>query len=212
MRYIFADVNYQNSWLAPKEVHFAKMSVGPLENSSKLALSASSVSLTASQTTRLSTNAVVSIPHNHLVTTSKTANSSFNSCAAALTPTYETAFAVQGNDINDQEIKYTSQNTPLNLPRVGMSTILGEGQRESTQRSAILTTSHKPLNGTMLLTTFPATSTAAGELTNSSGLLESHLLQMTPLPPISTIPTTTTVTPIEMMNWSHQHTSKTVCH
>ena len=211
MQYIFADVNYQNSWLAPKEVFLAKMSVGPLENSSKIALSASSVSLTASQTTRLSTSAVVSIPHNHLVTTSRTTNSSFNSCAAsALTPpTYETAFAArQGNDINDQV-----QNTPLNLPRIGMSTILGEGQqRESTQRSTILTTSNKPLNGTVLLTTFPATSAAAGDLNHTSGLLESHLLQMTPLPPISAIPTTTTVTPIEMMNWSPQHTSKTVCH
>ena len=183
------------------------MNAGSLENTTKLPLSASSVTVTAPQSCLLSTHAVVSIPHNHLVTTFTSANSSFNSCAAApLTPTYdETTFAVQGNAVNNRV-----QNTSLNLPRIGMSTILGEGHRESTQRSSILTSSDKPLNGTVLLTSLPTTSTAAGELSNNSGLLESHLLQMTPLPPISTIPTTTSATSIEMMNWSPQHTSKTV--
>ena len=185
------------------------MNSGAIGNN-RLPLEVPSVALPVSQHNLPTTHTVFSLTRNPLVTTFAPSSSTilFNTPTNALTPMYETSFALPGCDHNDK-VGFTSAH----MSKTVMSTVGGEGQPECLQRAAIITPVDKPLNGTVLLTTFPAsTSAAAGELGNNSGLLESHLLQMTPILPISTVSTTSTPTPsIEMMDWSAQHTSKTVC-
>ena len=155
------------------------------------------------------THAIFSLARSPLVTSFPPSSSTIllNTPTNALTPMYETSFAIPGCVHNDKLGCTATHTSKTAIPAVARV-----GQEDCLQRAAILTPVAKPSNGTVLVTTFPApASSAAGELDNNSGLLESHLLQMTPILPLSTVSTTSTPTPsIEMMDWSAQHTSKTV--
>ena len=184
------------------------MNSGPIGNN-RLPLEVSSaVQLTASQYNTPTTHTIFSLTRNPLVTTLASSSPAllFNTPTAALTPMYETSFALPGCDQNDKLLC-----TSAHMSKSGMSAIVEETQQEPLQRATIITSVEKPLNRTVLLTTLPNPHTNVGDLGNNAGLLESHLLQMSPILPITTVSMTTTSTPsIEMMDWSTQPTSKTV--
>ena len=183
------------------------MNSGPIGNS-RLALEVSSVQLPASQYNTPTTHPIFSLTRTPLVTTLASSSSSlvFNTPTTALTPMYQTSFALPGCDQNDKLLC-----TSAHLSKSEMSTLVGEGHQEPLQRATILTPVEKSLNGTVLLTALPASNSNVGELCNNSGLLESHLLQMAPILPMTRVSISSTSTPsIEMMDWSSQPTSKTV--
>ena len=154
------------------------------------------------------TQTIFSLSRSPFITTVATSASTllFNTPTTALTPMYETSFALPGCDQSDKLFCNSAAQ------KTGMSIITGEeGHQESLQRATILTPVEKSLNGAVILTTLPASNSNVGELCNNSGLLESHLLQMAPILPMTTISSTSTPS-IEMMDWSTQPTSKTVMH
>ena len=157
------------------------------------------------------TQTIFSLSRSPFITTIATSTSTllFNTPTTALTPMYETSFALPGCDQTDKLICNSAAH------KTGMSIITGEeGHQESLQRATILTPVEKSVNGALILTTLPASNSNTnnvGELCNNSGLIESHLLQMAPILPMTTISATSTPS-IEMMDWSTQPTSKTVMH
>lgn len=184
------------------------MNSGPIGNN-RLPLEASSgLQLPVSQYNAPTTHTIFSLTRSPLVTTLASSSPAllFNTPTAALTPMYETSFALPGCDQNDKLLC-----TSAHMSKTGMSTIVGEGHHEPLQRATIITSVEKPLNGTVLLATLPTSNSNVGELGNNPGLLESHLLQMSPILPMTTVSIPSTSTPsIEMMDWSAQPTSKTV--
>ena len=184
------------------------MNGGPISND-RSPLDMTSVQFSVSQcNTPPTTQTIFSLTRSPFISTLATTNSTllFNTPSTALTPMYETSFALPGCDQSDKLFCNSAAQ------KTGMSIITGEeGHQESLQRATILTPVEKSLNGTVLLTTLPASNSNVGELCNNSGLLESHLLQMAPILPMTTISSTSTPS-IEMMDWSTQPTSKTVMH
>ena len=184
------------------------MNGGSIGNN-RLPLEASSVQLPVSQYNVPTTHTLFSLTRSPLVTTLASSSSAllFSTPTTSLTPMYETSFALPGCDQNDKVLCSSAH-----ISKTGMSTILGEGHPEHLQRAAILAPVEKPLHGAVLLTTQPAPiSNTVGELCNNSGLLESHLLQMSPILPMTAVAIPSTSTPsVEMMDWSSQPTSKTV--
>ena len=133
----------------------------------------------------------------------------FSTPTTTLAPMYETSFALPGCNQNDKLVCTTAH-----VSKTGISGIVeADINRDPLQRgSTILAPVEKPLNRTVLLTALPAYNpNNAGDLCNNAGLLESHLLQMAPTLPMTSIAISSTPTPsIEMMEWSTQPTSKTV--
>ena len=184
------------------------MNGGQIGNNRSL-LDMSSLQFSVSQCNSTpTTQTIFSLSRSPFITTVATSASTllFNTPTTALTPMYETSFALPGCDQSDKLFCNSAAQ------KTGMSIITGEeGHQESLQRATILTPVEKSLNGAVILTTLPASNSNVGELCNNSGLIESHLLQMAPILPISTISSTSTPS-IEMMDWSTQPTSKTVMH
>ena len=184
------------------------MNGGQIGNNRSL-LDMSSLQFSVSQCNSTpTTQTIFSLSRSPFITTVATSASTllFNTPTTALTPMYETSFALPGCDQTDKLFCNSAAQ------KTGMSIITGEeGHQESLQRATILTPVEKSLNGAVILTTLPASNSNVGELCNNSGLIESHLLQMAPILPISTISSTSTPS-IEMMDWSTQPTSKTVMH
>ena len=187
------------------------MNGGPIGNSRLPVEVSPSVQIPVSQYNAQTTHAIFSLTRSPLVTTLASSSSAllFSTPTTELTPMYQTSFALPGCDQNNKLLYPSAQ-----ISKTGMSSITEEGHPEPLQRATILTTVEKPLNGTVLLTTLPApNSNTVGELCNNSGLLESHLLQMSPILPMTTVAISSTSTPsVEMMDWSSQATSKTVMH
>ena len=184
------------------------MNGGQIGNNRSL-LDMSSLQFSVSQCNSTpTTQTIFSLSRSPFITTVATSASTllFNTPTTALTPMYETSFALPGCDQSDKLFCNSAAQ------KTGMSIITGEeGHQESLQRATILTPVEKSLNGAVILTTLPASNSNVGELCNSSGLIESHLLQMAPILPMTTISSTSTPS-IEMMDWSTQPTSKTVMH
>ena len=184
------------------------MNSGPIGNNRLPVEASSTVQIPVSQYNAPTTHTIFSLTRSPLVTTLASSSPAllFNTPTAALTPMYETSFALPGCDQNDKLLC-----TSAHMSKSGMSAIVEESQQEHLQRATIITSVEKPLNRTVLLTTLPNPHTNVGDLGNNAGLLESHLLQMSPILPMTTVSMTSTSTPsIEMMDWSTQPTSKTV--
>ena len=189
------------------------MNSGTIGNN-RLPLDMSSLQFSVSQSSSTPImQTIFSLSRSPFITTIATSTSTllFNTPTTALTPMYETSFALPGCDQTDKLFcnSGAQKTTGLSIISTGE-----EGHPESLQRATILTPVEKSVNGALILTTLPATNSNTnnvGELCNNSGLIESHLLQMAPILPMTTISATSTPS-IEMMDWSTQPTSKTVMH
>ena len=184
------------------------MNSGPIGNNRLSVEASSAVQIPVSQYNAPTTHTIFSLTRSPLVTTLASSSPAllFNTPTSALTPMYETSFALPGCDQNNKLL-----GTSAHMSKTGMSIIEGERHQESLQRATIITSVEKPMNGALLLATLPPPNSNVGELGNNSGLIESHLLQMSPILPMTTVSIPSTSTPsIEMMDWSAQPTSKTV--